>query len=38
MLDTTGFPQERYFKILLRIEGGSSIYTIDNNNVFKIVR
>jgi hypothetical protein len=38
LLDTTGFPQERYFKILIRVEQSGSIYTIDHNNIFKIVR
>jgi len=38
MLDTTGLPQERRFRILTRIESGSSVYTFDNGNVFKITR
>ncbi len=38
LLDTTGYPQERYFRIIIRVEENGEIYTIDNNNVFKIVR
>ena len=38
MLDTTGFPQERYFKLLIKTEASGSIYTFDKGNVFKIVR
>lgn len=38
MLDTTGFPQERYFKLLIKTENSGAIYTFDKNNVFKIVR
>jgi hypothetical protein len=38
MLDTSGLPQERYFKVLLKIEQSSSIYIVDNNDIFKVVR
>jgi hypothetical protein len=38
MLDTTGLPQERYFKILIKTEQSGSIYTFDRNDIFKIVR
>lgn len=38
MLDTTGFPQERYFKLLIKTEDKGAIYTFDKGNVFKIVR
>lgn len=38
MLDTTSFPQERYFKILIRTENSGSIYTFDKSSIFKIVR
>jgi hypothetical protein len=38
MLDTTGFPQERYFKLLIKTENNGAIYTFDKNNIFKIVR
>jgi hypothetical protein len=38
MLDTTGFPQERYFKLLIKTEDKGAIYTFDKGNIFKIVR
>lgn len=38
LLDTTGLPQERYFKILLKTIQSSSIYTFDKSDIFKIVR
>lgn len=38
MLDTTSYPQERYFRIIIKVEENGKIYTFDNNNVFKIVR
>jgi len=38
MLDTTGLPQERYFKILIRVEQSGSIYVLDNDDIFKVVR
>jgi len=38
MLDTTAFPQERYFKLLIKTENNGAIYTFDKGNVFKIVR
>ena len=38
MLDTTSFPQERYFKLLIKTEDNGAIYTFDKGNVFKIVR
>jgi len=38
LLDTTSFPQERYYKILIRTEKDGQIYTFDNGDVFKIVR
>lgn len=37
-LDTTGLPQERYFKILIRTESDGNIYTFNQNSIFKIVR
>ena len=37
-LQTTGLPQERYFKVLIKVEQSGSIYVIDNNNTFKVVR
>jgi len=38
LLDTSGLPQERYFKILIKTEMSSSVYTFDNGNTFKVVR
>jgi hypothetical protein len=38
MLDTTSYPQERYFRLLIKVEESGSIYTFDKGNVFKIVR
>ena len=38
MLDTTSYPQERYFRLLIRVEDSGSIYTFDKSNIFKIVR
>jgi hypothetical protein len=38
ILDTTSFPQERYYKILLRVEDGTTIYSFDEGKTFKIVR
>lgn len=38
MLDTTGYPQERYFRLLIRTEQDGAIYTFDKGNIFKIVR
>ena len=38
MLDTTGFPQERYFRILIKTTNGYLSYTFDKGNIFKIVR
>lgn len=38
MLDTTGLPQERRFRLLIRVESGSAIYTFDNGDIFKITR
>ena len=37
-LDTTAYPQERYFRLLIRVEASGSIYTFDKGNIFKIVR
>lgn len=38
-LDTTGLPQERYFRILIKtIENDGQINIFDNKNIFKIVR
>jgi hypothetical protein len=38
LLDTTGLPQERYFKILIKTEQSGSVVTFDKGNIFKIVR
>lgn len=38
LLDTTSYPQERYFRLLIRVEQSGSIYTFDKDNIFKIVR
>lgn len=38
VLDTTGLPQERFYRILIRIEDGGDIQTVDAGKVFKIVR
>jgi hypothetical protein len=38
LLDTSCLPQERYFRILIKVEHSGSIYTMDHGNVFKVVR
>ncbi len=38
LLDTTSYPQERYFRLLIRVEDNGTIYTFDKGNIFKIVR
>lgn len=38
MLDTSGLPEERYFKILIKVEQSGSVYIVDNNDIFKVVR
>lgn len=38
MLDTSGLPQERYFKVLIKIEQSGSVYILDNEDIFKVVR
>jgi hypothetical protein len=38
VVDTTGLPQDRYYKILVRVEDDQSIYTIDCGKTFKIIR
>ena len=37
-IDTTGFAQERYYVILIRIRDGNTTYTIDTGKPFKIIR
>jgi hypothetical protein len=38
LIDTTGLPQERYFKLLIKTEQSGSVYTFDHGDIFKIVR
>ena len=38
MLDTSGLPQERYFKILIKVEQSGSVYVKDHDDIFKVVR
>ena len=38
MLDMSGLPQERYFKILIKTEVNGAIEVFDNNTYFKVVR
>lgn len=38
IVDTTGLPQERYYRVLIRVNNGNEIYTIDTGKTFKIVR
>lgn len=38
ILDTTGLPQDRYYRVLIRINDGQSIYTIDCGKTFKLTR
>jgi hypothetical protein len=38
LLDTTGLPQERRYRILTKIDSGSVSYTFDHGNIFKITR
>lgn len=37
-LDTTGLPQERYYRVLIQVNDSKSSYTIDTGKTFKIVR
>jgi hypothetical protein len=38
IVDTTGLPQERYYRVLIRVNNGNETYTIDTGKTFKIVR
>ncbi len=38
LLDTTGLPQERYYRVLIRVEDGTISETIDTGKIFKITR
>jgi len=38
ILDTTSLPQDRYYRVLIRISDPQSTYTIDTGKTFKVVR
>jgi hypothetical protein len=38
VLDTSGLPQERFYRILIRIDDGDEVQTVDSGKVFKVVR
>ena len=38
LVDTTGLPQERYYRVLIRVTDGSITDTIDTGKIFKITR
>lgn len=38
IIDTTSIPQERYYRVIIRVDDGQSIYTIDTGKTFKVVR
>ena len=37
-IDTTALPQERYYRVLIRVEDGVQIDTIDTGKTFKVTR
>jgi hypothetical protein len=37
-LDTTGLPQERFYRVIIQVNDSKSSYTIDTGKTFKIVR
>ena len=37
-LDTTGLPQERYYRVLIQVNDSKTSYTIDTGKTFKIIR
>ena len=37
-IDTTYLPQERFYRVLIRIEDNETTYTIDCGKTFKIIR
>jgi hypothetical protein len=38
-LDTTGLAEERYYRILIKVDdGGGNIYTLDARDLFKVRR
>ena len=38
LIDTTGLSQERYYRVLIRVEDGTISDTIDTGKIFKIIR
>lgn len=38
VLDTTSLPQERYYKVLIRVDDGQTVYTVDTGKTFKVTR
>jgi hypothetical protein len=38
VIDTTSLPQERYYRVLIRVDDGQSVYTIDTGKTFKVTR
>jgi hypothetical protein len=38
LVDTTSLPQERYYRILIRVDDGVQVSTIDTGKTFKITR
>ena len=38
VIDTTALPQERYYRVLIRVNDGTSIYTFDTGKTFKVTR
>ena len=38
VIDTTALPQERYYRVLIRVNDGTSINTIDTGKTFKVTR
>ena len=38
IVDTTGLQQERYYRILIRVQNETETYTVDTGKIFKITR
>jgi len=38
VIDTTSLPQDRYYRVLIRVDDGQSIYTFDCGKTFKLTR
>lgn len=38
IIDTTGLSQERYYRVLIRVQDNNEIYTIDTGKIFKVIR